>query len=329
MADHSPVTFSAVSAFNEPLPAVPEEQCARLWDAASVIGRIYRIEEVYGYVIESWLSFEDEVAFHKRRGLRWMNAKTDTRVFFFEARASIDVRLLTFLSASRMYLDQAKTAVAGMTQLSSDFRQQIQQARNLHRRKDHFFLIADELRNLMQHENLGLDRIRSGWESRSTHNAPDAWAPTLLPEIVNIGGIRKAIEQKQAAAAAAVARCASDKRAQKRHEQHGAEVALLATVATPINVQAYIKRFCAALSEIHASVREGLKSLEEESMAQYEDAIASHGNSLPSQPGLRIQQIDESGSPVDEVWVGRTLIERLGFLRKRYFGWERVRDLSH
>jgi hypothetical protein len=119
----------------------------------------HHVEETFGYVLESWCDME--AAIHKcTLHSQYSTANNEMRRSrFFDDRAVADRFMLSFLSATRMYLEHMMKELASDAWSHSFTEVEARQLRKKYRSRSAMFLLGDELRNLVQHQSYGVSEV--------------------------------------------------------------------------------------------------------------------------------------------------------------------------
>lgn len=277
-----------------------------------------QVEEVFGYLVEAWCDMESQIHARCLRSHEASGNVVSLRARFFEDRATADRLLLNFLSATRMYLEHLKEKVPVVVGKGTPLATKVVSIRNAYRARKAEFIVADELRNIIQHEAHGVGRI--------VYSTALLSKPTPLTRV----GAYLAIPLDDLSV---VVRALEDKAQKTKHDGQRQrlkkEIDAVKAVATPLELRETMRHFCADLADMHEEAREGVRDHVDGAIEVFAEAYSEEPITPQGERGVFVRAIDTDGSCDREEWIGHAAVDRLRFLRCKYSGWPRIRDRTH
>jgi hypothetical protein len=278
-----------------------------------------QVEEVFGYLVEAWCDMESQIHARCLRSHEASGNVVSLRARFFEDRATADRLLLNFLSATRMYLEHLKKKVPVVVGKGNPLATKVVSIRNAYRARKAQFVVADELRNIIQHEAHGVGRV--------VYSTALLSKPTPLTRV----GAYLAIPLDDLSSV--VVRGLETKAANTTHEGQRKrlwkEIDAVKALATPLEMRETMRHFCADLAEMHEETRDGVQHHVDEAIEVFAEAYHGEPITPEGERGAFVRAIDADGQCVREEWIGHAAVDRLKFLRAKYSGWSGVRDRIH
>lgn len=282
-----------------------------------------RLEEVFGYVADCWCDMEATI---HARTLRSKEASANSfmlRALRFDDRAAADRLMLGYLSASRMYLEHMKKRVKIVVDDDPEVCCATEALRNKFRSKDIYFLIADELRNRVTHEALGVEVVSYGFSLLEKPTSQATVHSTLSLPMKDLSALIDHLKKE-------LAKQKKKKDANSpRALRLGGEIAALEAVKVPCELRAVMRHSFAALAEMHEELRSLVRKAVDEAIGDFEVAYEHDGHEAQGERGVFLCELASDGSCISCQWLGSAAVERLKYLRDKYSGWERVRDHVH
>jgi hypothetical protein len=278
-----------------------------------------QIEEVFGYVVEWWCDMEAHIHGRSLRSQGAPLSSTTRRARFFEDRANADRLMLAFLSATRMYLDHVATHVPQVAEPDTHFANSVKTIRNRYRGRSGFFIVADTLRNIVQHESYGVNRVSysSAMLGRPTADASVQCALSL--PVTDLTPIVSKLEDMLKP------RCHMRKHSGNRESRIRHEISLVRAIRLPCELRTIMRHFCADLATMHDEVRAGVQAPVEEAIRVCEEAYKGHHVESQGESGV-LACTDANGEMGERgEWIGSAAVERLRHLRECFSGWETIR----
>jgi hypothetical protein len=304
---------------------VTHEDCVGLMESKAVVLAAHHIEEVFGYVVEGWLEYEDEIAKWRVRGQLETLDQSLVRGHFFDARASIERRLVNLLSAARMYSEHVKAKVAAFHVADKEVEDELKGLRNAARQNAPEFIVVDELRNSLQHVALAINGISFGWTRLEKQDRYAGSETTICVQLPKTKPIQDALQQR------------IDREIQKEQSQVKsgcpnsryvarlqAELEAVRSIREPLDLQHAARRFCAHVAGMHKSVRDRTSGSVKSAIRHVRDFCDKHGEEHCGERGALVRDENEVGSAGSGEWVGTAIIDRLDVLRCRYAKWESI-----
>ena len=280
-----------------------------------------RVEEVFGYVIDSWCDMEAAIHARTLRSHASSANQFLTRASRFDDRATADRLMLGYLSASRMYLDHMRKQMPVITGDDQDIAKKTESLRNTYRDRDAAFLIADELRNLVIHEDLGVKTVTYGVSLLDKPTAQATIESTISLPMKDLSPLISALRNKLTAA--------TQKSSQARIQRLKDEIAVLESYPVPCELRGIMRHSCATLASMHDELRQIVRSSVDEAIRLFEEAYDRERHDDHGEYGVFACEIAGDGKCRTCEWIGSAVVERLTYLRDKYSGWERVRDHVH
>lgn len=299
---------------------IDEEQYNDLLASKQRVQAWLQIEEVFGYVVEWWCDMESHIHGLSLRSHGSPSNTTMRRARFFEDRANADRRMLAFLSATRMYLDHVAAHVPHVAAAGSPFASSVKTIRNRYRERSGFFVVADTLRNIVQHESYGVNRISysSALLGKPTANASVQCAISL--PITDLTPVISKLEDMLKSP-----RCHSRKHSGNREARIRREIALVQDIRLPCELRTIMRHFCADIAEMHDEVRAGVQSDVEKAICVCEEAYGECRVDAQGESGILACAEDSDVSGEHGEWIGSAAVERLRHLRDKFSGWDQIR----
>lgn len=304
---------------------VTHEECAGIINSKGVVLAAHHIEEVFGYVVEGWLEYEDEISKWRARGQLEALDQSLVRGHFFEARASIERRFVNFLSAARMYSEHVKAKATAFRVENKDVEEELKKLRRYARQNAPEFIVVDELRNSLQHVELAINGISFGWTRLEKPNAYAGSKTTISVQLPKTGPIQhllqrcidKETRKKQSKAKSG---CANSGRA----GQLQAELEAVRSIQEPLDLQHAARRFCGHVACMHKIVRDRTANSVNAAVQSIREFCEKHGEEHSCEKGFLVCDANEAGITARGEWVGTAIIDRLDILRCRYAKWESI-----
>lgn len=304
---------------------VTHEECVGLMESKATVLVAHHLEEVFGYVVEGWLEYEDEISKWRARGQLETLDQSLVRGHFFDARASIERRLVNFLSAARMYSEHVKAKVAAFRLPDKDVEEELKGLRHNARQKAPEFIVVDELRNRLQHVGMAINGISFGW---ARLEKPDQYAgseTTICVQLPKTNPIQDVLQQ----------RIDNEKRKKQSKAKNGcskprnvsqleAELEAVRLVREPLDLQHAARRFCAHVAGMHKIVRDRTEDSVATAVRHVREFCEKHGEEHCGERGFRVSDATDAVSECKGEWVGTAIIDRLDVLRRRYAKWESI-----
>jgi hypothetical protein len=163
--------------------------------------------------------------------------------------------MLGYLSASRMYLDHMRKQMPVITGDDQDIAQKIESLRNTYRDRDAAFLIADELRNLVIHEDLGVKTVSYGVSLLDKPTAQATIESTISLPMKDLSPLISALRNKLTAA--------TQKRSHPRIQRLKDEIAVLESYPVPCELRGIMRHSCATLASMHDELRKIVRPIKQ------------------------------------------------------------------
>jgi hypothetical protein len=315
-------TLSAINGLL--LANVDAETFHRLVETKKCLQAWLQVEEVFGYVVDAWCDMETQIHARSLRSHDCAANPVMHRARFFDDRAIADRLLLSFLSATRMYLDHLKTQVPLVVGDSHALASSIASIRNAYRGRSPLFVVADTLRNIVQHEAYGVERITYGDTLLSKPTAFTRVGTSLSLPMSDLSPVIRKMDEEITSAVRNKRGSASAREERLRHE-----LEMVKQIPLPIELRTTMRHFCADLAEMQEEVREGVRQHLEEAIDVFAEAYSGEPISSQGERGVFARAIDADGSCSLEEWIGHAAVERLVSLRERNSGWQHIRDRAH
>lgn len=304
---------------------ISNEQCGQILKNKAILLAAHHIEEVFGYVVEGWLEYEDEISKWRVRGQLETVDESLVRGHFFDARASIERRLLSFLSAARMYPEHVTAKVMAFDLGDNASAEELRRLRSRFRKQSAEFIAVDELRNSLQHSDLAINGISFGWARLKNADRNAASETTISVRLPTTKPIQDAIQQ----------RIDREKQKSQRDKKKGcgnqsfiarleAELVAIRSIPEPLDLRHGVRKFCAHVAAMHAIVRARTAPSVEAAIRCLRELCEKHGEEHCGEKGFVIDDTDGVAHAGKGEWIGTTIIDRLTILRSRYANWQRI-----
>lgn len=155
-----------------PTPQVEltEEEFDKIKRAKSILKEAFDIEDKYDLIVSAYLDLEKDVlALTAENMVRWRSSYES----FHETRTLVNRRLITILTAARLYLERLPTKVAKCTDNKAT-KSEIDSLKSHEYDTNFEYRFIEALRNSVQHSNLPVHRVSHGFKTLDIDTDKDA-----------------------------------------------------------------------------------------------------------------------------------------------------------